>query len=138
MRVLMLIAVLALLAAPAAAGSRAAGYLIAEQIAEACEGQPGEIDPEAAIERDLTGDGKADLIISHEGITCSGGARSLMCGMQVCSVMIYVREGSLLKLAVGDLLGGGVTVDGGNIPTISMHGHGGARGSIRWNGSAFR
>jgi len=137
-RIRVLTAGFALLAAPVAAGSKAADYLVREQIAEACAGQPGRIDPATVIERDLTGDGKADLIISHEGITCSGGGRSQMCGMQVCSVMIYVREGALLKLAVGDRLGGGVTVGDGAIPAISMHGHGGARGSLRWNGSAFR
>jgi hypothetical protein len=32
------------------------------------------------IERDLTGDDKADLIISHEGITCPDGAPSGFCG----------------------------------------------------------
>jgi hypothetical protein len=28
------------------------------------------------IERDLIGDGKAGLVISHEGIACSNGGRS--------------------------------------------------------------
>jgi hypothetical protein len=120
------------------ARSKAAEYLIREQIAEACEGQPGQIEPSAVIERDLTGDGKADLIISHEGITCSGGGRSLMCGAQVCSVMVYVREGSLLKLRVGDRLGAGVRVRPGEVPTISMHGHGGREGGIRWDGRSFQ
>ncbi|ANV99335.1 hypothetical protein LMTR13_03235 [Bradyrhizobium icense] len=121
-----------------AARSKAADYLIREQISDACERRGGRIDPAAVIERDLTGDGKADLIISHEGITCTGGGRSSACGMQVCSVMIYVREGPLLKLAVGDLLGMMVTVDAGRIPTVRWRGHGGSPRAMRWNGGAFR
>jgi hypothetical protein len=68
------------------------------------------------IERDLTGDGKADLIISHEGIECANGHRSNAYGMQVCSVMIYVHRGPLLGLEVGDLLGMDVSVGGGSSP----------------------
>ena len=57
--------------------SNAAEYLIREEIAAACDGGAGSIDPTAVIERDLTGDGRADLIISHEGIGCAGrGAAS--------------------------------------------------------------
>lgn len=131
-------AVSAALPSPAAARSKAAEYLIAEQIADACDGKPGTIDPRAVIERDLTGDGNADLIISHDGITCGRGGRSGLCGMQVCSVMIYVRRGPLLKLVVGDLLGMGVTVGDGKIPTIRSHAHGGKRHSMKWNGQEFR
>jgi hypothetical protein len=138
MRSILLALFLMLLSAQADARSKAADYLVREQIAQACEGKPGQIEPAAVIERDLTGDGKADLIISHEGITCAGRGRSQMCGMQVCSVMIYVRDGSLLKLREGELLGGGVTVGPGEIPAIFLHGHGGRRGSLRWNGREFR
>ncbi len=90
------------------------------------------------IERDLTGDGKADLIISHDGISCSGGGRSSACGMQVCAVKIYVRDGTLLKLAVGDLLGTAVKVGDGAVPTIEWRIHGGAGRMTKWNGQAFR
>ncbi|WP_147707516.1 hypothetical protein [Microvirga massiliensis] len=84
-------AILALLATPAAARSRAAEFLVRVQINEACDGMEGKIDPRAVIERDLIGDGRADLIISHEGISCTGGApwrRSSFCGAQVCPVNI--------------------------------------------------
>ena len=64
---LILAIVAALLASPALARSKAADYLVREQIAEACEGGKGTIDAAAVIERDLTGDGQPDLIISHEG-----------------------------------------------------------------------
>ena len=126
------------LPSPAAVRSKAADYLIAEQIAEACDGKKGRIDPRAVIERDLTGDGNADLIISHDGITCGASGRSGACGMQVCLVKIYVRRGPLLKLAVDDLLGTMVTVSDGKVPTIRWHGHGGARRSMKWNGQDFR
>jgi len=137
---LVLAGILTLLPGPAAGYSKAASYLIGEQIALACDGNEGKIDPAAVIEQDLTGDGKADLIISHEGITCSGGeqsGRSLFCGMQVCAVNIYVRHGPVLTLKA-EMLGGGVRVGGGPIPTITMHGHGGGSRSLRWNGRDFR
>jgi CHAT domain-containing protein len=131
-------AVSAALPSPAAARSRAAEHLIAEQIAAACDGKPGAIDPRAVIERDLTGDGNADLIISHDGITCSRGRRSGFCGMQVCSVMIYVRHGPLLQRAVGEFLGTKLTVGDGKVPTIRLHAHGGKQHSMKWNGQDFR
>lgn len=122
----------------AVARSKAAEWLIREQIAEACDGKTGRIDPAAAIERDLTGDGKADLIISHDGITCTATGRSTLCGMQVCSVMVYVRDGALLKPVVDDLLGMKVTVSDGSVPTIAWLAAGGAPRSMKWNGTAFR
>lgn len=147
---LSLVSLAALLAitASAEARSRAAEYLVAEQIAEACDGGRGTIEPSGVIERDLTGDGAADLIIAHEAITCiiaheaitcaGGGAsgRSLFCGMQVCSVHFYVRRGTLLQ-PVLEMLGGGVTAGPGDVPDISMYAHGGTRGSVRWNGRTF-
>lgn len=121
-----------------AARSKAAAYLIRQEIEAACDGKPGKIDPAAAIERDLTGDGKADLIISHEGITCQGRGRSLNCGMQVCSVNVYVRDGALLKPVVDDLLAMQVKVGDGAIPSIHMLAHGGRPHVMKWNGRTFR
>lgn len=120
------------------ARSKSVDWLIREQIADACDGKPGKINPAAVIERDLTGDGKADLIISHDGISCNGGGRSSACGMQVCAVKIYVRDGALLKLAVGDLLGTAVKVGDGAVPTIEWRIHGGGGRVMKWNGQAFR
>jgi hypothetical protein len=77
-------------------------------------------------------------IISHEGIVCADGGRSSYCGMQVCSVMIYVRRGALLEVAVDDLMGSGVSVGEGEIPTIHSYGFEGRRGGgLRWNGQTF-
>jgi hypothetical protein len=117
--------------------SRAAEYLVREELASACE-QGGRIDPSAVIERDLTGDGRSDLIVSHEGIACEDQGRSLACGMQVCAVMIYVRRGELLQPEVTDLMGMMVTVGEGSVPEIRWHGPGGAGHSMRWDGQSFR
>ena len=135
---LLFVAMFVLGASPADALSNAARYLINQQIAEACEGRGGSIDPAAVIERDLTGDGRADLIISHERIQCADGGRSLYCGMQVCSVMIYVRRGALLEVAADDKLGMGVSVEEGVPPTIRMFGQGGRPTALRWDGRAFQ
>lgn len=128
----------ALAFAPSAeARSKAAQWLADREIAEACESGRGSIDPSGVIERDLDGDGRDDLIISHEAISCEGEmARSLFCGMQVCSVKFYLRRGELLKPEL-EMLGAGVEVGSGQVPAISMYAHGGARGSVRWSGNGF-
>jgi hypothetical protein len=123
---------------PAQALSNAAQYLIAEEVGAACDGRGGSIDPASVIERDLTGDGRADLVIAHEGISCAGGGRSLFCGMQVCSVQVYVRRGELLVRVVDDLLGQSVTVGDGAVPEIRWYGHGGGAYGMRWDGTGFR
>jgi len=105
-----------LLSSPALARSKAADYLVREEIAGACDGGNGTINDSAVIERDLNGDGKTDLIIAHDGIKCANGSRSNACGMVVCTVNIYIREGALLKLMVDDPLGAGVTVGNGKFP----------------------
>ena len=129
---------LALAWSPVEARTKAAAWVAKEQIAEACDGGRGTIDPVGVIERDLDGDGKSDLILSHDAIFCSDGrfGRSMFCGAQVCSVLFYVRRGGLLK-KVGEVLGGGVTIGEGRRPPISMHGHGGQSVSVKWNGTAF-
>ena len=118
-----------------AQSSNAAAYVMNQEITAACGGG-GSISPSSFIETDLTGDGRADLLVVHEGIACSNGRRSSFCGAQVCSVHPYVREGDLL-IKKGNFLGGGVRVEAGSIPTIRMHAHGGAPTALRWNGSAF-
>ena len=124
----------------AAQSSNAARYLQGEAIAEACGGGTGSLDPKGLIERDLDGDGEVDLVISHEWIECTSGGqfgRSLNCGMQVCTVLIYLRRGQLLQLT-DEFLGGGVEVGPGQIPEITGFAHGGGTWSIRWNGREFK
>jgi hypothetical protein len=106
--------------------------VLMREIAEACEGARGKIAREGAIERDLDGDGRDDLIVSHEYIDCGDGGmfgRSLYCGMQVCSVNVYMRgpDGLVLEL---ETLGGGVEVGPGPMPTVRMYQHGGGEASF--------
>lgn len=138
-RALVLAGILALIAATTGTSSNAANYSIGEEVAAACEGRPGEIDPAAAVERDLTGDGRTDFILSHEGITCSGGgsARSNAPGMQGCSVLIYVRRGQLLEQE-SEMLGMGVRIGGGSVPIIHIYRHGGRTATLRLDGQAFQ
>lgn len=120
------------------ARSKAADYLVREQIAAACEKRDGSIEPSSVIERDLDGDGQADLIIHHHGIECSGGGRSIFCGAQACSFHVYVRRGALLTPA-GEFMGvETITVEGARIPTIRTFAHGGKPVALRWNGREFR
>lgn len=126
-----------LFAAPAVAESRAAAYLAKQEINDGCDGRQGRIDPAGLIERDLDGDGMPDLIISHEAIRCAGKmSRSSHCGMQVCSVLFYLRRGSLLQKA-HDMLGANVKVGRERIPKVHMDAHGGGGGYVRWNGKSF-
>ena len=125
------------LTGPAFAGSKAADYLVDQQISEACDGSAGHINPAYVVERDLTGDGKADLVISHEGITCATGRRSGFCGAQACSFYVYVRRGALLKLAE-EYLGAQVSVGPGDEPPIFWIAHGGSPQAMRWNGKKFQ
>lgn len=123
-----------------AQSSNAARYLLKENIAEGCTEGTGHIDPRALIEADLDGDGRDDLIIAHEGIRCgtSDTRRSLLCGMQVCSVKIYMRRGDLLRLQE-DFLGSGIAVnDNAMPPIVSGYAHGGGKWSLRWSGAGFR
>lgn len=117
--------------------SKAAQYLMAQEITAACP-SGGHFAPQGAIERDLNGDGRKDFLLSHDQVTCKGSNKiSRSCGMQVCTVKIFLREGQLLKLK-SDFLGGGVTVGPTRVPVISGYAHGGDPWAIRWNGRAFR
>ncbi|GIT91278.1 hypothetical protein JANAI62_17340 [Jannaschia pagri] len=134
-----LVLAFALLGSPAAAqSSNAARYLAAQEVSEACDGRGGTVS-DGLFERDLDGDGRDDLLIAHEGIRCAGGgfARSAYCGMQVCTVKIWLRRGDLLKLEE-EFLGGGITLGPTSVPVISGYAHGGASWSMRWSGGGFR
>lgn len=121
----------------ASAQSKAAAYLVEQAISDACSGKGGTIKESAAIERDLTGDGNDDLIISHEGISCENGSRSIYCGAQACTFSVYVREGNLLQLKK-EMLGMAVTTSTGGVPTIRWYAHGGKERQFRWDGRDFR
>lgn len=117
--------------------SKAMRYLMAQEIKAGCPAG-GRFADWGVIERDLTGDGREDLILNHGGLVCKGSQPiSRKCGMQVCTVKIFVRQGQLLKLK-SDFLGGGVTLGPTTVPVILGYAHGGDPWAIRWNGRAFR
>jgi hypothetical protein len=119
----------------AEARSKAAQYVIAEQVAVACEG-PGTIDADAAIERDLTGDGQNDLIIDFRGISCQNN-QNMSYGVQLCTVVVYVREGRLLKQKFETMSAEYVLVSG-NPPSLRLYKHGGKPFRVRWDGQNFK
>ena len=116
--------------------SAATKWLMGEQIAQACE-STGRFES-GVYERDLTGDGRRDLILSHDGITCDGAfRRSGFCGAQVCSTLFYVgaADGTLVQVDEVLSLIGAISDDA--IPVIEMYSHGGTFYALRWNGSEF-
>jgi hypothetical protein len=119
----------------AEARSKAAQYIIAEQIAAVCEG-PGAVDADAVIERDLTGDGKDDLIIYSRGISCVSNENQ-SCGTQLCGLVVYVRQGPLLKLKL-DIMSAEFEIVEGDPPGLRLFAHGGRPIVVRWDGRSFK
>ena len=109
---------------------------IETQIAAACEDRGGRF-TSGVYERDLTGDGQADLILDHGGIECNGDwRRSGFCGAQVCSVYFYVRNGQALN-EVKEMLGIVQSISSTPVPLIGIYAHGGPVFQWRWNGTTF-
>jgi len=128
---------LMIVASPAAAKNLSAKTILKKEIREACGKAGGRLGRGAVIRKDLTGDGRRDLIVSHENIACRGGQRSGHCGAQVCSVNFYVRRAGGYRLNT-EKLGIRVTVGKGKRPRIWMNAHGGQRYNVRWDGRRFR
>ena len=111
---------------PALAMSNATRYLIHEQTVAGCDGHPGSFGGSGVYEVDLDGDGHDDLVLSHQGLSCEGPMpSSLFCGAQVCSILVYYREGGLLRLR-DEFLGRIVGFQPGNRPEFKIMNHGGA------------
>lgn len=138
----LMLALLSIAAFPAktAAESQAAAWLKSEQIREGCSGSTGRFSADGAREIDLTGDGKADLILDHSELTCDNndfGGRSGFCGIRACSVIFYIRKGDLLKQEL-DVLSIGHDLGPGNPPEIKLLSHSFEEHVLRWNGKAFK
>lgn len=128
-----LIICLALAAAPidAAARSKAAEYLINEEIEAGCGGRGGAFSSEGIYELDLNKDGHLDLILAHQGLSCNGSpSRSLQCGVQVCTIKIFHRDGRLLKLK--DVYLNLILSVQWEPLVFTIMSHGGARGELRF------
>ena len=116
--------------------SAATRWLMAQQIEQGCDGA-GRFEG-GVYQRDLTGDGRRDLILSHDGIVCDGDfARSGFCGAQVCSALFYVGapDGTLRQVDEVISLVGAISNDA--LPVIEMYSHGGTFYALRWNGTEF-
>ncbi|MEM9223698.1 MAG: hypothetical protein AAGB11_15055 [Pseudomonadota bacterium] len=97
-------------------------------------GVPAHISREAVIVRDLTGDGHLDAIVDYNYISC-GGFRPF-CGVQACSVDLFVNRGGRLEESK-NLLSISIKVEPGNRPLIRAVAHGGKPYAVRWNGFEF-
>lgn len=117
--------------------SNAAEWLRDQAIEEGCDGRTGKMLSDAIFVRDLDADGRDDLILSHDGIVCSGQPqRSIYCGAQVCSLNIFLRRGDLLKFA-GEADALVESISNASPPIIALYLHGGAKARVQWDGSQF-
>lgn len=117
--------------------SRATDYLMTREAAKGCPAG-GRFD-HGFFELDLTGDGIRDLVLSHEGVICEGErARSLLCGMQACTVLFFVGLENGLLVQVDQAFGREVNVDGAEPPITTLTGRSGGLLHLQWNGTAFR
>ena len=127
-------------AAPANAGmplSKAAQWLVDDAILHACQDRGGTMDPQGVTVRDLDNDGKDDLILMHEWISCRGPSEMpITCGAKVCTGAIYLRRGNLLK-EIGSFNGGGLSVGNGTPPVIEFHDHVLKTVRLGWDGRRF-
>ncbi|MDV4169280.1 hypothetical protein [Rhodovulum sp. FJ3] len=109
---------------------------VSEAIDYACMGAGGEMSEASTYVKDLDGDGAQDLILDHGGVKCTNG-RNISCGAQVCTTEFFLqRDGTLAKEV--EILGTITDLSNDPIPLISIWGHGGNQGEIRWNGRAFQ
>ena len=128
-----------LVAVPAAAqDSNAARWLVSERLSSVCATGEGMFDAQGIIEQDLTGDGRPDLILFDDFVTCSGRRfRASTCRSGECEFNVYVREGALLQPKLTDRTVERLDVLTGEPPVIVYAQRDGVR-SVRWNGRLFR
>ncbi|MEM8789739.1 MAG: hypothetical protein AAGE76_15900 [Pseudomonadota bacterium] len=123
---------LALAAAPAAALSNAAQWLIEQENANACIGARGRLPPEGVVELDLTGDGRPDLLLDLGTMVCPDGSAAAGCAAAGCPLRVFVRSGDLL-LPERDLIAESYQIGPQPIPVLTVTVPAGA-GLWQWNG----
>jgi hypothetical protein len=123
-------------ASPADALTKGAQYLMDERIAAVCPSGGRFVD--GVIEKDLTGDGKLDLILDLSGLRCDGAYNGTNgeCGAAHCPVFLYVRRGPLLEFQF-EVTSIGATVGDGSPPVITLVNFEYQEHTIRWNGRTF-
>lgn len=121
---------------PVIAQSKAAQWLTKNAISEGCSTQSGRFESNGVMEQDLTGDGRADLILDFAGLRCSSGL-PMFCGAKMCSIRFYVRNGQGLLKPAGEVLSVGAQVVPGNPPGIQLIANDNSEHIWRWNGRKF-
>jgi len=135
----------------AATLSPEAAHVMAGAIASGCAGKAGAFTARGVVETDLTGDGRADLMIDHSALLCgepvaaaTGAAiepekspRSTLCDSRTCTVILYVRDDTGLSPAREEMsIGSAITH--GAIPGIALTRHDYSQYTLRWDGTAFK
>lgn len=108
---------------------------ISRVISEECEGS-GTMDEKAIFRADFDADGTMDFAVDPSGISCSIAMRPLSCGAQVCASRIFLHANGDYKLALEMQNSIGEVVPG-SPPGLTIISHGGATGTIAWNGKRF-
>ena len=117
--------------------SKAGAYVAKEQMAEACGSRKrAKAASDAFQEKDLTGDGRPDLLVNHRKIRCAKKRKNVRCGPKNCTIQIYVRtKRGLLKPAF-EVLAKEAKIGAGDKPAIIITSSLGT-GKVRWDGKAF-
>ncbi|MEN0040603.1 MAG: hypothetical protein AAF764_04620 [Pseudomonadota bacterium] len=135
----LLAAAIALLSPTAAQAqpSKAGAYVAKEQMVEACGSRKGaKAAKDAFQEKDLTGDGRADLLVNHSKVRCTAKRKNERCGPKNCTIQIYVRtKRGLLKPAF-ETLAREAKIGDGDKPAIIITSSLGT-GKVRWDGKTF-
>ena len=117
--------------------SSAAAWLQNEAVDYACQGAGGSMNNQGMTIADLDGDGRDDLLLQHEWITCNQGL-PITCGAKgICEIHIFLRRGSLLTKNI-EFMGIGVEFDKQSPPTIKTQDFQLQDVYTRWVGGQFR
>ncbi|MEM9207053.1 MAG: hypothetical protein AAGA88_12060 [Pseudomonadota bacterium] len=139
-----LLPTLGLLASPTmvsaehSAVTKAAEYLVNEQITDACGDRGGIFHAAGIIEQDLDGDGLLDLILDHHQLVCDELTHgSGHCEYDACQVLVYVRRDGLLVLKKA-YLSIGVSVTKEIRPVLGLMDAEERSFSVQWDEDDFR
>jgi hypothetical protein len=108
----------------------------AAEISRACQDGTGYFEPRGVIEADLNGDGRQDLALSHHGIVCDEGGRSIYCGAKLCSYHVFLDTGRGLA-DVHDGLSIGMSLGEGDPPQVRVFAGDGSEHALVWTGNGF-
>jgi hypothetical protein len=106
---------------------------VAWEIEAGCARGDGRLEEAGRIELDLTGDGRADLVVDHRHLRCDGGAESGYCSNGLCAFRVYVRRGDRLQTSAIQR-GSDLWIEDGAIHWVDRRGE---TRSMRWTGRRF-